>query len=47
MFTPFIYGLQPFPSCVADEKGNIVAISHISTAKGLEEVFRTECIKMG
>lgn len=47
MFVPFINGLTPFPSCVADEKGNVVAITHVATPKDLEDVFRTECIQMG
>ena len=45
MFLPFINGLHPFLICVADEKGNKVAISHVSSAKDLEDVFRTECIR--
>ena len=47
MFLPFINGLHSFPSCVADEKGNKVAISRVSSAKDLEDVFRTDCMKMG
>lgn len=47
MFTPFIYGNKPYPACVADEKGEIVAVTHVLTAKDLEEFFRIECIRMG
>ena len=47
MFLPFINGVSCYPSCVADEKGNVVAVTHVDTAKDLEDFFRTECIRMG
>lgn len=47
MFVPFINGLPPYPSCVANEKGDKVAVSHITTPKELEDVFRMECVRMG
>ena len=47
MFLPFINGLLPFPSCVAGEKGNKVAISNAPTANDLESFFRMKCAQMG
>ena len=47
MFLPYINGVSCYPSCVADEKGNVVAVTHVDTAKDLENFFRTECIRMG
>ena len=47
MFLPFINGVKAYPSCVADEKGNVLAVTHVETAKDLEEFFRTECVRLG
>lgn len=47
MFLPFINGLRPYPACVADEKGDVVAVTNVSSAKDLEEFFRIECVRMG
>ena len=47
MFLPFIYGSRPYPSCVADNKGEVICCSHIGGAKELEEFFRVECVRMG
>ena len=47
MFAPFIYGCKPYPSCVADDKGNVMACTHVSGAKELEDFFRAECVKKG
>ena len=46
MFLSFINGLHPFPSCVAGENEQKVAISHASTASDLEDFFRMKCAKM-
>ena len=47
MFLPFIYGRNPYPACTADERGDVVAVTNISSAKNLEEFFRIECVRMG
>ncbi len=47
MFLPFINGVKAYPSCVADEKGDVVAVTHVNNAKDLEEFFRIECVRMG
>ena len=47
MFAPFIYNSAPFPSCAADNKGNVVAISHAESAKQLENAMRIACVEMG
>ena len=47
MFLPYINGVKAYPSCVADEKGDVVAVTHVKSAKDLEEFFRTECVRMG
>ena len=47
MFLPFINGSKAYPSCVADDKGNVIAVTHVANAKDLEEFFRIECVNMG
>ncbi len=47
MYLPLIYGCRPWPSCVADNKGDVVSCSHVTDAKSLEGFFRIECIRMG
>ena len=46
MFCPFIYGLQPYPAAVADDKGNAVVCTHVDSAERLEDFFRAVCVKM-
>ena len=47
MYLPMIYGSLPYPTCLADHKGNVVAISHCDSPKSLEGVLRLETIRMG
>ena len=47
MYCPFIYGSVPYPSAVADDKGEVIACTYVDTAKDAEDFFRTECIRMG
>ena len=47
MYLPFIYGSQPWPSVVADNKGEVICCTHVRDAKSLEEFFRVECVRMG
>lgn len=47
MFIPFIYGCTPYPVCVADNKGRVVAVSHSDTSKLLENALRDACVEMG
>lgn len=47
MYLPFMLGSRPYPACVADNKGEVVAITHSDSAKALEDVLRAEVVKMG
>ena len=47
MYVPFINGSKPYPCCVASEKGEIVAVSHVQTSKDLEDLLRMKCVQMG
>ena len=48
MFTPFIYGsCKPYPSSVADNKGEVLVCTHVADAKELENFFREVCVSMG
>ena len=47
MYLPFILGSPPYPACLADNKGEVVAISHCASPKALEDVLRTEVVRMG
>ena len=47
MYAPLIYGCKPYPSCVADNKGEVIACTHAEGAKQLEDFFRQECVRMG
>ena len=47
MYVPFIYGYPSYPSCAADEKGRVDAVSYCDTPKLLENVMRDTCIEMG
>ena len=47
MDIPFIYGYPAYPSCVADDKGRVDAVSFCETPKLLENVMRDSCTEMG
>lgn len=47
MYSPLIYGCRPYPSTVADNKGEVIACSYVTSAKDLENFFRVECVRMG
>lgn len=47
MFTPYIYGRNNFSSCVADNNGRVVAISHSDSAEVLEIVRKSKSVEMG
>ena len=47
MFIPCIYGYPPYPTCVADEKGRVDAVSYCDTPKLLENIMRDACVEMG
>jgi DUF917 family protein/N-methylhydantoinase A/oxoprolinase/acetone carboxylase beta subunit len=47
MYLPFIEDSSPYPTCIADNKGEVVAVSHCTSAKALENVLRLETIRMG
>ena len=47
MYLPFIYGCKPYPSTVADNKGEVITCTHVSNSKQLEDFFRVECVRMG
>ena len=47
MYSPFIYGARPYPSVVADNKGEVIVCTHVKDAKQLEDFFRGECVRMG
>lgn len=47
MFLPFIYGAQPHPAAIADEKGNVLAMAKVVSSRELENYFRIICINMG
>ena len=47
MYTPFMYGCKPYPSAVADNKGEVIVCTHVADAKQLEDFFRVECVRMG
>ena len=47
MFTPYIYGCTNYSSCVANGKGNVVAISRCDSAQTLEAMSRDICVNMG
>ncbi|XP_066282728.1 uncharacterized protein [Branchiostoma lanceolatum] len=47
MFAPFIYGVDPCPAAVADDKGQRAAILKTDSAKHLENHFRAVCVAMG
>lgn len=47
MFLPFVYGCQPYPAGIADEKGNAIAMSKVTSSKLLEQYFRIICVQMG
>ena len=46
-YIPFIYGYPPYPSCVADEKGRVDAVSYCETPELLENITRNACVEMG
>ena len=47
MYTPLIYGCKPYPSAVADNKGEMIVCTHVTDATRLEDFFRGECVRMG
>ncbi len=47
MITYFIYGGDPSPSALADERGNRIVVEQIVDAKWLERLLRTITIDMG
>ena len=47
MLTPYIYGCKNFSSCLANGKGNVVAISRCDSAQTLETMSRDICVNMG
>jgi DUF917 family protein len=47
MFSPLIYGCRPYPSTVADNKGEVIACTYVAGGKDLEDFFRVECVRMG
>ncbi|XP_053401722.1 uncharacterized protein LOC123549025 [Mercenaria mercenaria] len=47
MFTPFIYGNNPYPATLADDKGRRAAVLYADHPKSLENHFREVVISMG
>ena len=47
MSTFFIYGLQPWPGAIADEKGNVVVFRHVVDMYWLEKFARHAAVDMG
>ncbi len=47
MNTFFIYGLQPWPGALCDEKGNTVVFSEIESPVWLEKLARADTVAMG
>jgi len=47
MITYLIYGGDPSPSALADERGNLIVIDHIVDSKWLERLLRTMTIELG
>ena len=47
MYSPFIYGCKPYPSSVADNKGEVMVCTHVENPKELEDFFREKCMAMG
>lgn len=47
MYAPFIYGCLPYPTAVADNKGEVIACTCVTNAKDLEDFLRDACVKMG
>lgn len=47
MNTFFIYGLQPWPGALCDEKGNTVVFTEVQSALWLEKLARTGTVAMG
>jgi DUF917 family protein len=47
MTTFFIYGLEPYPTALCDEKGNRALFPHADSAEWLERAARSVAIQMG
>nr|KAG5688621.1 hypothetical protein BaRGS_033437 [Batillaria attramentaria] len=47
MFLPFIHGMEPFPSALADDKGRRAVILHSQNARQVEDHFRQVAMEMG
>jgi DUF917 family protein len=47
MTTFFIYGLEPYPTALCDEKGNRCLFTHADSAEWLERAARAVTIQMG
>ena len=47
MFIPFIYGARHYPLCLADNKGEVVAVTNVETSLEAEKCLRKETYRMG
>lgn len=47
MYTPVIYGLDPFPAALCDEKGNSVILASSAGSKWLENLMRVVVTQYG
>jgi DUF917 family protein/N-methylhydantoinase A/oxoprolinase/acetone carboxylase beta subunit len=47
MFCPLIYGVNPYPATLVDDKGRRAVVLHADTAKQLEDYFRGVVVEMG
>jgi len=47
MTLPFVYGSPSYPAALADEKGNVAAVTFADSPKRLEDFFRAKTVGMG
>ena len=47
MFSPFIYGNNPYPAALADDKGQRAVILYADSPKSIEKHFRKVVVSMG
>jgi DUF917 family protein len=47
MFAPLIYGINPYPAALSDEKGNSVVLATCAGFKWLEKLLRITVIEYG
>nr|KAG5703046.1 hypothetical protein BaRGS_016207 [Batillaria attramentaria] len=47
MFLPFIHGIDPYPTAMADDKGRRAVILHSQNARQVEDHFRRVSMEMG